>query len=99
MALDAGLRSNLILGGICGVSGWLAFQEEYPAAFSSVVKQQHFLVTHGTEDPVLPYRASKVQSDFLIRQGLDLTFLTTVYSDYLMIHRSNLNLKGQIIRL
>lgn len=76
MALDAGLRSDLVLGGICGVSGWLAFQDEYPTAFSPVAKQQKFLITHGTRDPVLAYPTSKAQSEFLVAQGIDLKFLT-----------------------
>lgn len=76
MALDAGLRCDLVLGGVCGVSGWLAFEEEYPSAFSSVAKQQHFLVTHGLTDPLLPYSNTKSQCDFLVAQGISLTFKT-----------------------
>jgi phospholipase/carboxylesterase len=74
MALDAGLRYGERLGGIVGVSGWLAFQEEYPAAFSPVAKEQDFLVTHGLRDPLLPYRATQAQSGFLKAQGLRLEF-------------------------
>jgi phospholipase/carboxylesterase len=76
MALDAGLRSEIVLGGVCGVSGWLAFQEEYPAAFSTAARKQKFLVTHGLRDPLLPYAVSKAQCEFLIAQGIDLGFLT-----------------------
>lgn len=74
MALDAGLRYGERLGGIVGVSGWLAFQEEYPAAFSPVVREQEFLVTHGIRDPLLPYRATQAQCEFLKAQGLRLEF-------------------------
>ena len=76
MALDAGLRTGLRLGGICGISGWLAFQEEYPAAFSPMAREQKFLLTHGTRDPVLPYAVTKVQAEFLVAQGIDLEFRT-----------------------
>jgi phospholipase/carboxylesterase len=74
MAMDAGLRCDLVLGGICGVSGWLAFQEEYPAAFSPVAKEQHFYITHGFQDPVLPFSATKAQCEFLMAQGINLAF-------------------------
>ncbi len=74
MALDAGLRCESVLGGICGVSGWVASLEEYPKAFSAVARQQKFLVTHGLRDPLLPFPISKAQCEFLIAQGIDLTF-------------------------
>lgn len=74
MALDAGLRFGEVLGGVCGVSGWLAFQDEYPAAFSPVAGQQEFLVTHGLQDPLLPFKLSQAQCDFLKAQGIRLTF-------------------------
>lgn len=74
MALDAGLRYGGRLAGIVGVSGWLAFQEEYPAAFSPVAKDQDFLVTHGLRDPLLPYRATQAQCAFLKAQGLRIEF-------------------------
>jgi len=74
MALDAGLRYGKRLGGIVGVSGWLAFQEEYPAAFSPAAQKQSFLVTHGLRDPLLPFRATQAQCAFLKAQGLQLVF-------------------------
>jgi phospholipase/carboxylesterase len=74
MALDAGLRYGERLGGIVGVSGWLAFQEEYPAAFSPAAREQSFLVTHGLHDPLLPFRQTRAQSAFLESQGIDLVF-------------------------
>ncbi|MEO7427127.1 MAG: hypothetical protein ABI036_18205 [Fibrobacteria bacterium] len=74
MALDAGLRSAQALGGVCGVSGWLAFQDEYPAAFSPAAREQGFLVTHGLRDPLLPFAASAAQYAFLKTQGIRLDF-------------------------
>lgn len=74
MALDAGLRYGKRLGGIVGVSGWLAFQEEYPAAFAPVAKDQAFLVTHGLRDPILSFRNSEAQCVFLKQHGINLVF-------------------------
>jgi phospholipase/carboxylesterase len=74
MALDAGLRADVVLGGVCGVSGWLAFAEEYPAAFSAVAAQQEFLVTHGLRDPLLPFRRSQAQMTQLKALGIRVEF-------------------------
>ncbi|MDB5106701.1 MAG: serine esterase [Fibrobacteres bacterium] len=74
MALDAGLRSEVVLGGICGVSGWLAFQEEYPAALSPAALKEAFLVTHGIRDPLLPFAQSERQMAFLKASGVNLDF-------------------------
>lgn len=74
MALDAGLRADVVLGGVCGVSGWLAFAEEYPAAFSAVAAQQDFLVTHGLRDPLLPFCATQAQMVRLKALGIRVEF-------------------------
>jgi phospholipase/carboxylesterase len=74
MALDAGLRSDLPLGGVIGVSGWVAFLEEYPAALSPAARRRKFLVTHGTQDPLLPFEVTADQCRRLRDMGLDLEF-------------------------
>ena len=74
MALDAGLRYPKKLAGICGVSGWVASMEEYPQAFSNVAKEQKFFVTHGFQDPVLPYTNTKTQCEALQAMDVNLTF-------------------------
>ena len=48
----------LFRSGICGVSGYPSFLEEYPAQFSPVARNQHFLITHGFQDPVVPFEPS-----------------------------------------
>lgn len=74
MAMDAGLRSGLPLGGVIGVSGWIAFLEEYPAALSPEARRRKFLVTHGTQDPLLPFEVTAAQCKRLRELGLDLEF-------------------------
>ncbi|MDQ3001159.1 MAG: alpha/beta hydrolase [Fibrobacterota bacterium] len=74
MALDVGLRTDLVLGGICGISGWLAFEEEYPAAFSPTASSQKILATHGIRDPLLPYTKVETQYAHLKSLGIDLSF-------------------------
>jgi phospholipase/carboxylesterase len=76
MALDVGLRTPHILGGICGVSGYMHAADQYPEAFSAATLKQEFLLTHGTKDPVVPYSNSKVQYQNLKQLGVTLNFLT-----------------------
>ncbi len=76
MALDVGLRLEHRLAGICGVSGYVYFMEEYPAKLSSVARSQNILTTHGVQDPVVPYSVSKEQYEMLKKMELDLTFIT-----------------------
>jgi phospholipase/carboxylesterase len=76
MALDVGLRIPLALGGICGVSGYLGFEEEYPDQFSIFGREQEMLLTHGTQDPVVPFANSKRQYQKLKDMGARITFMT-----------------------
>ena len=74
MAVDVGLRFPEILGGICAVSGHVAFMEEYPEDFSPVAKQQYFLITHGHNDPMVPFEPAAQQFQRLHKMGIDLEF-------------------------
>jgi phospholipase/carboxylesterase len=74
MAMDAGLRSELPLGGVIGVSGWVAFIEEYPEALTSAARAREYLVTHGLQDPMVPFEATAAQCKRLRELGLDLEF-------------------------
>ena len=72
MAVDAALRCPAALGGVCGVSGYVAFEDEYPEKLSPAAKGQRFLITHGKRDPVVPYEPAKRQFLALKRMGLNL---------------------------
>ena len=74
MALDLGLRIESKLAGICGVSGYLAMEEEYPVHLASVSKDQDFLVTHGYHDPVIPFDSVAKQYAGLQNLNLNLEF-------------------------
>ncbi len=76
MAIDAGLRTEHLLGGICGVSGYMQFTEEYPEKFSAFAKQQNFFLSHGLIDAVVPYAVSKQQYERLQALGIGLEFKT-----------------------
>lgn len=75
MATDVVLRAPVVLGGAVGVSGYVAFPEEYPGALSPVARTQKILITHGRLDPVVPFEPSVQQFRQLHEQGVDLTVL------------------------
>jgi phospholipase/carboxylesterase len=54
MSLDLALRAANPFGGVVGVSGYVFFEDEYPAAFSPVLSHQRILITHGDRDELLP---------------------------------------------
>ena len=70
MALEIACRYPRKLGAIVGISGFLAFEEQYPAAFSRVAFEQKILVTHGSEDPMLPMDSTRRQIMGLKKLGL-----------------------------
>lgn len=74
MATDIGLRCPDILGGICGVSGYVGLMEEYPAQFSAVAKDQRFLITHGHSDPMVPFEPAAQQFQKLHSLGIQIDF-------------------------
>ena len=59
MSIEAGMRYPHPLAGIIGISGWPHEPEELLKEASSVAKQQKFLITHGTEDPLVPFHEVK----------------------------------------
>lgn len=72
MVTDVALRAPVVLGGVVGVSGYVAFLEQYPDELSPVARDQKILVTHGRLDPVVPFEPSVRQFHQLRDLGLDL---------------------------
>jgi len=54
MTIDVGARYPHRLGGLIGVSGYVHEPERLLKEFSPVAREQRFLVTHGTDDPLIP---------------------------------------------
>ncbi len=76
MAVDVALRAPEALGGVVGVSGYVAFPDEYPAAFSPAARSQRILVTHGHHDPVVPCEPARKQFQELRKLGIGVDFVT-----------------------
>lgn len=70
MAIDVGLRYPHRLGGICGVSGYMLFEERAAAEAVEAAFQTPWLLTHGTHDEVLPIEASRRHAAVLREAGL-----------------------------
>jgi phospholipase/carboxylesterase len=55
MAMDAGFYYPHRFAGLVGISGWMSELEKALQELSPSAKQQRFLVTHGTHDPVVAF--------------------------------------------
>lgn len=72
MAMEVGARYGHRLGGVVGVSGYVFQPEKMLKELSPVAKEQRFLVTHGTADPMIPFAASRSQYDMLQAAGMNI---------------------------
>ena len=70
MTLEVGARYPHQFAGLVGVSGYVHNAEALLRELSPVAKAQHFLVTHGTEDPLLPIGQVRPQIARLRLAGL-----------------------------
>ena len=75
MVTDVALRAPVVLGGVVGVSGYVAFPEQYPDALSSVARDQKILITHGRLDPTVPFEPAARQFRQLSDLGLNLELI------------------------
>jgi phospholipase/carboxylesterase len=74
MAWETGFRYPKRLGGLVGLSGWACEPERLLAEQSSVARQQRFLITHGTLDPLIPFDAVQGQIELFKAAGLNIAW-------------------------
>ena len=67
MSAETALRYPRRLAGIIGVSGYVHDAPRLLKLASPVAREQRLLITHGTEDPLIPLRQS--QTDFALLKG------------------------------
>lgn len=72
MCIDVALRYPHHLGGVVGVSGYVFFEEEYPAAFSRVAREQKLWISHGRQDEMLAFDKSQASVERLREQGISI---------------------------
>jgi len=72
MAIETGLRYPHRLAGIVGISGWIYEPEKLVQELSPVARSQRLLMTHGTNDPMIPIDKVRRQVPLLQNAGLHL---------------------------
>jgi phospholipase/carboxylesterase len=72
MTLETGLRYPHKLAGLIGISGYVLDPQHLLRELSPVAKQQRILVTHGRQDPLIPFTDVKKQMELLRAGGLSL---------------------------
>ena len=70
MAIEIGVRYPHRLAGLIGVSGYAYEPERLLAEASPVAREQEFLLTHGTLDPLIPIAPVRRQVEQLRQGGL-----------------------------
>jgi phospholipase/carboxylesterase len=70
MSIEVGARYPHRLAGIVGVSGYVHEPERLLRELSPQARQQRFLITHGTCDPLIPIQQVRPQIEMLRHAGL-----------------------------
>jgi phospholipase/carboxylesterase len=70
MSLEIGARYPHRLAGIVGISGYAHEPSKLALELSPQAGEQRFLVTHGTQDPLIPIEQVRPQMELLKRAGL-----------------------------
>jgi phospholipase/carboxylesterase len=70
MSMEVGARYPHRLAGIMGVSGYVHEPERLLRELSPQARQQRFLITHGTRDPLIPIEQVRPQLEMLRQAGL-----------------------------
>ncbi|MCO5143308.1 MAG: dienelactone hydrolase family protein [Oligoflexia bacterium] len=70
MSIDFALTYPKQIACVVGISGYVYGLEKYPENFSPAAKKQKILVTHGTDDPLLPLERTESQISQLIGMGI-----------------------------
>jgi phospholipase/carboxylesterase len=71
VALQTGLRHPQKVGGIMALSTYLPLVESFAAEASAENRRTPVFMTHGTEDPVIPFEMATRSRDVLLQHGYD----------------------------
>lgn len=70
LSLELGLRSDLQLGGLLCISGYVPLVDNHPAAFGPLATSRRILCTHGQWDDVVPLEHARSQYGALAAMGV-----------------------------
>lgn len=71
MIWEMGFHYPHRFAGLVGVSGYAHEPEKAVSDFSPVAKEQRFLITHGRQDPMVPFNEVKIQVGVIQNLGLN----------------------------
>jgi phospholipase/carboxylesterase len=74
MTIDVGLRYPHRFAGLVGISGYVCEPEQLVQELSPVAHQQRLLITHGYEDPIVPFAVTREQINILKSARLDIAW-------------------------
>lgn len=69
VALETGLREDIPLAGVLGISGYVPLLDAYPSAFGTRATNRRILTTHGQWDQVIPVSKARDQFAALAARG------------------------------
>lgn len=72
MTIEVGTRYPHVLAGLIGISGWTHDVDRVVAELPPLAQKQRFLITHGTDDPLLPFAEVREQVNLLKAAGLNI---------------------------
>ena len=70
MTIDVGLRYPERFAGLVGISGCIHEPERLLKELSPVARQQRLLITHGVDDPLIPFGPVREQINRLKAEGI-----------------------------
>jgi phospholipase/carboxylesterase len=74
MTLEVGLRYPHRFAGLVGISGYVTDPEVLVKELSPMALQQRILVTHGFQDPIVPFAVTREQIQSLKKAGLNMSW-------------------------
>lgn len=93
MAIEVGLRYPYCFAGIVGISGYVFEPEQLIEELSPVAFQQRLLITHGTQDPLIPLGGVREQINQLKAVGVNI-----VWHEFIKAHTIAGELELKVIR-
>jgi phospholipase/carboxylesterase len=72
MTIEVGLHYPHRFAGLVGISGYIFEPEKTVRELTPLAKQQRFIVTHGTEDPLIPFQMVRQQIHALKAAGVNI---------------------------
>jgi phospholipase/carboxylesterase len=76
MSMETAVRYGKLLAGVIGISGYVHEVGRLLKLASPVAREQRFLITHGTDDPLIPLRVAQTDFAALKAEGFQIDFRT-----------------------